>query len=198
MFANDEYGCCVISGRAHQTLRFEYLEQGSVLRITDKDVLNEYFKESNGIDSGLVMLDSLNCWRRGWKIGRKTYRIKAFASFSPVSRTELQQTVYSDCGAYVGIDLPLSAQEELDAGKTWSKTTGIGTTIGSWGGHCVFIVGYTSRGPVCITWGRRQAMTWAWFKKYCMESYAVIDSLNTAKKSRLFSYDRLVAKLAAL
>src|ERR1051326_7608007 len=33
MFANDELGCCVISGRAHQTLRFEDLEQGSVINL---------------------------------------------------------------------------------------------------------------------------------------------------------------------
>lgn len=198
MFANDIFGCCVISGRAHQTLRFERIEQSFVIKITDKDVVNEYFKETGGADSGLVMLDSLNSWRRGWKIGRKAYRIKAFAAIDPKSKSQLMQTVYSDVGAYVGLDLPLSAQEEFDAGKPWSKTTGIGTTVGSWGGHCVFVVGYTSRGPVCITWGQRQACTWAWFRKYCSEAYAVIDSLNTSKKVRLFSYAKLVDRLAAL
>src|SRR5215813_4216168 len=45
MFANDTYGCCVISGRAHQTLRFEDIEQGSVVMITDADVRAEYLKE---------------------------------------------------------------------------------------------------------------------------------------------------------
>src|SRR3954471_16530140 len=64
MFANDTYGCCVISGRAHQTLRFEDIEQGSVIMITDKDVTKEYFKETGGVDSGLIVLDSLNLWRQ--------------------------------------------------------------------------------------------------------------------------------------
>src|SRR6185369_9815394 len=39
MFGNDVHGDCVIAGRAHQTLRFEDIEQGSVLMITDKEVL---------------------------------------------------------------------------------------------------------------------------------------------------------------
>src|SRR4029079_9610516 len=36
MFGNDVHGDCVIAGRAHQTLRFEDIEQGSVLMITDR------------------------------------------------------------------------------------------------------------------------------------------------------------------
>src|SRR5215813_5982087 len=80
MFGNDVHGDCVIAGRAHQTLRFEDIEQGSVLMITDKDVLKEYFKETGGADNGLVVFDSLNEWRhKGWKVGKHTYKIKAFA-----------------------------------------------------------------------------------------------------------------------
>jgi hypothetical protein len=53
MFGNDTIGDCVIAGRAHQTLRFEDIEPGSVLEaeslmITDKDVLKEYYKETGG------------------------------------------------------------------------------------------------------------------------------------------------------
>ncbi len=76
MFGNDVHGDCVIAGRAHQTLRFEDIEQGSVLMIEDKDVLKEYFKETGGPDGGLVVLDSLNEWRHnGWKVGKHTYKI---------------------------------------------------------------------------------------------------------------------------
>jgi len=44
MFANDVHGDCVMAARAHVTLRFEDIEQGSILMITDQDVLKEYFK----------------------------------------------------------------------------------------------------------------------------------------------------------
>ena len=80
MFANDAKGDCVIAGRGHQTLRFEDIEQGSVLMITDQEILKEYFKETGGPDTGLVVLDSLNLWRhKGWKVGTHTYRILAFS-----------------------------------------------------------------------------------------------------------------------
>src|SRR5437899_12561652 len=46
MFGNDVHGDCVIAGRAHQTLRFEDIEQGSVLMIRDQDVVDEYFQET--------------------------------------------------------------------------------------------------------------------------------------------------------
>src|SRR6266566_1193179 len=39
VFANDRVGDCVIAGRAHQTLRFELVEQCKVLRITDGEVV---------------------------------------------------------------------------------------------------------------------------------------------------------------
>ena len=62
------------SGRAHQSLRFENLEQKSVITITDKDVTKEYFKETGGPDTGLYVLDSLNLWRQiesGRRQGKK-------------------------------------------------------------------------------------------------------------------------------
>ena len=81
----------MIAGRAHQTLRFEDIEQGSVLMINDKDITKEYFKETGGVDSGLVVLDSLNAWRHnGWKVGKQTYTIKGFAE---VNRTDLHQDI---------------------------------------------------------------------------------------------------------
>src|SRR5713101_1244708 len=83
MFGSDVHGDCVIAGRAHQTLRFEDIEQGSVISISDSDVLKEYFNETGGADNGLVVLDSLKLWRtKGWKAGGRKYNIKAFAQLN--------------------------------------------------------------------------------------------------------------------
>jgi hypothetical protein len=43
MFGNDKYGDCVIAGRAHQTLRFEAVEQKKLISVTEQDVLREYW-----------------------------------------------------------------------------------------------------------------------------------------------------------
>jgi hypothetical protein len=197
MFGNDTYGDCVIAGRAHQTLRFEDIEQGSVMMITDKDVLKEYMKETGGVDSGLVVLDSLKLWRQpGWKVGKKTYRIEAFAQLDPAKPSEVRQAIYADVGIGIGVELPSCAQGEIQAGQPWSQTTGTGSAKGSWGGHYVYVVGYNPKGPVCVTWGRKQQMTWAWLKKYCDEAYAIFDAKNV--KAARIDKVKLAAFVAAL
>src|SRR5262245_37969625 len=107
MFGNDVHGDCVIAGRAHQTLRFEDIEQGSVLMITDKEVLKEYFTETGGPDTGLVVLDSLNKWRHsGWKVGKHTYKIRAFAEVNFRRHDEVRQAIFADVGVGLGVQLP--------------------------------------------------------------------------------------------
>jgi hypothetical protein len=182
MFGNDDKGDCVMAGRAHQTLRFEDIEQGSVLMITDKDVLNEYFKETGGADSGLVVLDSLNEWRQtGWKVGKKNYKIQAYAEINPKSRSEVKQAIFADVGVGLGLQLPLSAQKQIQTGQPWTVTSGPDSKVGSWGGHYVYVPGYTSKGPVCVTWGRKQQIAWSWLTKYCDEAYAIFDAKDSFK-----------------
>jgi len=184
MFANDTLGCCVIAGRAHQTLRFEDIEQGSVLMVTDADIKREYFKETGGPDSGLVVLDSLSLWRhKGWRVGKRSYKIRAYAELNRTSRSQMRLAIYADVGVGIGVNLPKCAQSEMDTGQPWARTTGRGSAPGSWGGHYVYVPGYTSKGPVCVTWGRKQQMTWAWFDKYCDEAYAIFDGANSFKKA---------------
>ncbi|MCM3879950.1 MAG: hypothetical protein ND807_07575 [Vicinamibacterales bacterium] len=197
VFANDRFGDCVIAGRAHQTLRFELLEQKKIIRITDTDVVQEYFRETGGADDGLVVLDSLKRWRKqGWKAAGDKYFITAFAEIDRKSASEVKRTVFTDLGAGLGLSLPLTAQREFAAGKAWNKTTGSGSTRNSWGGHYVYVCGYTTLGPMCVTWGRKQQMSWAFFKKYCDEAYAVIDALNTRKKRLALNGTKIAAFLS--
>lgn len=185
MFANDQRGDCVIAARAHQTLRFELLEQKKIIKISDDDVLNEYFDQSGGADAGVVALESLRLWRlNGWLIGRKRYYIRAYAEINRQSRQEMKRAIYMDLGVGIGLRLPTSAQKELNAGKPWRQTTGAHARANSWGGHYVYVTGYTRLGPTCVTWGRKQQMSWAFFQRYCDEAYATIDAANTAKMKR--------------
>jgi hypothetical protein len=186
MFGNDVHGDCVIAGRAHQTLRFEDIEQGSVLMIADKDVLKEYFKQTGGPDSGLIVLDSLNEWRHaGWKVGKYKYQIQAFAQVNFTDQDEMRQAIFADVGVGLGVQLPNSAKSQIQTGQPWDVTTGPGSKPGSWGGHYVYVPGYTPDGPVCVTWGRKQQMTWAWLNKYCDEAYAIFDASNSFKKAMI-------------
>ena len=185
VFANDRLGDCVIAGRAHQTLRLELVEQKKVIAITDNDVIREYFLETGGADEGLIVLDSLKRWRKkGWKAAGDRYFIAAFAEIDRGSHSEVQRTVFADLGVGLGLSLPRTAQAEFEAGTPWRETTGPGSTPNSWGGHYVYVSGYTPLGPTCVTWGRKQQMSWTFFRKYCDEAYAVIDAIDTPKKRR--------------
>lgn len=185
MFANDRLGDCVIAGRAHATLRFENFEQkGAILAITDRVVVNEYLRQTGGNDNGLVMLDSLSQWRqKGWRIKSRPYRIQAFAEINRGNHTEVKRAIIANIGVYIGLGLPITAQDQFQMGQPWEYVGGSGAGIYSWGGHCVYCSGYTTDGPICVTWGRKQQMTWGFWNKYCDEGYAVIDRINKFRKT---------------
>lgn len=199
MFANDRLGDCVIAGRAHQTLRFERREQKKTLKISDAEVTKEYFKQTGGGDTGLVVLESLKLWRsRGWKAANKNYKIEAFTELNRAKRNEIKQAIYLDVGVGLGLALPTSAQAQFDAGKPWDVVSGPKGKVDSWGGHYVLCSGYTKRGPVCVTWGRKHQLTWRFFAKHCDEAYAIIDKPNGKKAKAALDARAMKTFLAAL
>lgn len=182
MFGNDVHGDCVIAGRAHQTLRFEDTEQKKIINITDTDVLKEWHLENGGTENGLSVLDSLKLWRtKGWLAAKKRYKIKAFAEINQKDHTEVKTTIFLDIGAGFGFSLPDSAITQIHAGTPWTVTA---DPPNPENGHYVFMPGYTKVGPVCVTWGRKQQMTWDFLDKYCDEAYAIIDAPDTLKKKQ--------------
>lgn len=198
MFANDRHGNCVIAARAHQTLRFELMEQDKGATISDQDVLREYFAETGGVDEGLDPLASLKAWRNeGWFVEERLHFIRAFAEIDPRIHEYLRQAVYMDLGVGMGLELPLTAQVQVQTGRPWDVVVAAGknTAPGSWGGHFVHISGYTAAGPVCVTWGRKQQMTWAFVDRYCDEAYAVLDAKQNAKAAAALNFYRLDALL---
>lgn len=199
MFGNAEYGDCVIAGRAHQTLRFEKAEQNKLIAISDNDVLHEYFGETGGTDSGLVVLDSLKEWRsKGRLAAERRYTIKAFAQIDQARRSEVKRAVFMDIGVGLGSTLPNAALTQFYAGKPWAVVSGKAGRPNPHNGHYVYVPGYTKSGPVCVTWGRRQQMTWPFLIKYCDEAYAIIDAIDTPKKKRALDAVKLDAYLRAL
>lgn len=179
MFGNDRYGDCVIAGRAHQTLRFEHIEQNTILKITDQDVITEWRKENGNTEDGLCVLDSLTLWRNeGWDIGGKNYKIKAFAQNNPLDKNEIKSTIFSNIGIGLGLSMPDSWEREFNTGKPWKDTTQLPNP---YNGHYVYVIGYDKTGLTCITWAKRQKMSWSFFTKYTDEAYAIMDATDIKK-----------------
>jgi hypothetical protein len=126
-------------------------------------------------DNGLVMLSSLNEWRqKGWTVCGNSYTIYAFAAIDVRNEDELKYAVYLLNGGYIGITVTDEAMKQFYKGETWDVVSGANPE----GGHAIHIVGFNDIGPVCITWGKKQQMTWAFYKKYTDEAFAIVDNKN--------------------
>lgn len=207
MLANDELGDCVMAGRGHQTRRFEAREQGCLALLPDKSVLaavrSEYIKEGHGKDNGLVVLDSLNCWRKGWTVNRRKYNIYAFGKIHPGDREEVAATIYLLGGAQFGLELPKSAEAQFYAGEQWRIVAGPKGKKGSLGGHLVYNHKYelkecSEAGVTVVTWGKEQLMTWDFLEYYCDEAFAVVDNRNKWLGSSTLDVEKLDGYLRAV
>ena len=191
-FGNIKYKNCVIAGRAHQTLRFELSEQNRLIRIRTQDVMDEFFKETGGKNKPLSVLASLKLWRKvGWKVAGKTHKIQIFARINRKKREEIKRAIQMDLGVGLGFILPDSAVKQWSKREPWNVVRKGGERSKAHFGHYVYVSGYTKLGPVCVTWGRKQPMSWAFVNKYCDEAYAIIDEINTSKKKRYLDVTKI-------
>ena len=126
-------------------------------------------------------------------VGNATYKIQAFSELDLADHAQVMQAIVLDIGVGLGLRLPIAAQAQFEAGKPWDVVRGRKGAVNSWGGHYVFVSGYTPLGPVCVTWGRKQQMTWAFFDKYCDEAYAIIDAADTKKIKKALDLNKLHA-----
>ena len=94
--------------------------------------------------------------------------------------------------------IPQPANQQFQDGKPWALT-GTPADHRIEGGHAVPIVGYTTAGPVVVTWGRLQQVEWGWWMAYAEEAYAVItDEVKAAGKLRGVDFAALESDLAEL
>lgn len=195
MFANNEWGCCVVAAFGHQVLRFEGWERKKALSITDNQILRAYWDWQPSWcrcfnptpNKGLVLLDALKFWRNdGWEAGDMRHNIDAFAQINELSQYEIKASIYLLMGAQVGVQLPISAKDQFASGDMWTVVPGPSGARGSWGGHGIDVLewgpsfvesihGCRVDGVVCATWGMKQAMTWDFLRTYADEAYGVVD-----------------------
>ena len=176
VFGNLQHGCCVISARAHATLRFEQVEQGALIQITEADVLRAWRAENGDTEDGLYMLDSQRAWRAGWLAAGNCYNSAAFASVDPCDSEHVRAGIFLFGSLQAGLSLPYSVTE--DGIDPWVIVPGSRSATDPDGGHAVTIVGYDKAWMTVVTWGKRVKMSWAFFEAYCEELYAVVDDLD--------------------
>jgi len=181
---NDVIGDCTCAAAGHMEEVWAWNSTSAPdLTVSDDQVISAYSAvtgydpKTGANDNGAVETDVLNYWMNTGIAGNK---IDAYARVQVTNVTAVKQAIAMFGGAYLGIELPLSAQIQIEwdtPKRGWFKRlfhAGSDDTPGSWGGHAVPVVGYDENGLTCITWGETKRLTWAFFEKYCDECYAIV------------------------
>lgn len=210
MYFNDMIGDCVPAGAGH-TVQLWTGNANVLFTPAPNDILNIY--ESAGgynpddpsTDQGMFLLDMLKYWK---KVGVSGHKLAGYMAMSiPVGASqpigpgasvwppksqgspkmwdELKQIVDIFGTAYIGLQLPLTAQDQV--GNIWQVPKNgpfRNGSPGSWGGHCVPIVGYLPHAVLCVTWGAIQLISWSFLFYYMDEAWAPLspDWIEKAKQ----------------
>jgi len=207
MMDNDQIGDCTCAAAGHLLMEWTANAGKKMFTPTNKQIvaaysaITGYNPQTGSNDNGAVEIDVLNYWRQSGIAGHK---ISAYVALEPSNHNHIMDSVYIFEGCYIGLQLPTSAQAQVQNHQPWSVPPGGATgdgKLGSWGGHAVPIVAYDSRGLTCVTWGALQIMTWTFWEAYCDEAYAILsaDYLNKNKEApQGFNLPQLQADLADL
>jgi hypothetical protein len=183
MYANDRIGDCTTAAAAHMIEAWTAEATGVAVEVTESSVLRAFDRvkivDPLSGEEGAVELDVLRDWR-SHGVGR--HRIGAYARVSTRDHHLVRAATWLFGGLYIGLQLPLSAQEQ--ATWDWRGSLSGADRPGSWGGHAVDVVRYADAGLTVVTWGQLQEMTWSFWDRYCDEAYCIL------------SHDFLVGDLA--
>jgi hypothetical protein len=205
MYMNDTLGDCVIAAAGHMVQEWT-ANAGTEVTLPDSailagyEVVGGYVPGNASTDNGCDILTALKYWK---STGFGGHKIVAFVSVDLLNQTELEQAIYIFGNVYAGFALPLSVQSTTAWKMPAGGLNGDGSP-GSWGGHCVPLVGYNSgpnSGVTVVTWGELLWASWRFVRHYADEGYAIVtqDWLNAVGDSPTgFDLAQLQTDLAAL
>lgn len=168
--ANDSLGDCTIAAVGHAIQTWTSLTKPEEVVLSDATIIDRYAKWCGYVpgdpntDMGGVATDVLRSWYQNPIEG---HSLSGFASIRPGNRASIRDAVYLFGVAYIGVQLPLAAQN-----GAWDISPGALLTddnaVGSWGGHAIPIVAYDAETVRFITWGKFKDASWSWLDAYCV------------------------------
>lgn len=189
---NDQLGDCVVAGHIHltQAVANEITETYTVP--PNSEIRTEYFDLTGGSDTGLSETAFLQTARETPILGSQ---IDVFGVLDHTNVEEIKSAIYTFGGAFLGVVLPQSAQNQFPG--TWTVEPDSPIV----GGHCIVAVGYDSQFVYVVTWGRVIRCTWDWFTTYVEEAYAIVYT-DEVQKNRgplpEFNIEQLRTDIASL
>jgi len=199
MYGNDRIGDCTTAAAAHMIEAWSEAAAGQAFELPEDAVLAAFdavkIVDPLSGDEGAVELDVLRFWRRR---GIGGHRVGAFAAVAVRDDDLVRTGAYLFGGLFIGLQLPLRAQEQ--AVWDWTGSLDGPDAPGSWGGHAVNVVAYDDAGLTVVTWGALQRLTWAFWRRYCDEAWAIIspDFLAGGRSPQGFDLPALEHDLALI
>jgi hypothetical protein len=172
MLRNDTLGDCTCAAAGHMIMEWTAnasteIYPSDTAIVAAYSAVSGYDPLTGDNDNGAVEVDVLNYWR---KTGIANHKIDAYVACEPRNHSHVKAAVYLFGGCYIGLALPLSARNQ----DIWSVVGGPNSRPNSWGGHAVNICAFDEHYLTCVTWGALKKMSWAFWDKYCDESYALL------------------------
>ena len=178
IFGNDTLGDCVEAAQGHCIQQWTAYAKPPAVVLAESDIIAAYSAEGGYVpgdpasDQGTNMLTALNYWRNSGIAG---HQILAYAALEQGNIQELEAAAYLFGNAFIGIQLPISAQGKNSWVVPPEGPHGNGAP-GSWGGHCIPVCGIDPNGTTVVTWGQTLEMSKPFYETYSDEAYAVLSS----------------------
>jgi hypothetical protein len=179
MLGNDEAGDCVWAGAAHENIVLG-AEGGHHPTFSTENILKDYSAVTGYVvgdestDKGTEVRAAMK-YRKAKGIHDASghrHHIGAYLRLKPKDLGELYRAVYTFGVVGIGIEFPESAMNQFNEGNTWRVSNGSPIV----GGHYVPVVARRDGQPVCVTGGKTQPMTEAFFETYCDEAWCYVSS----------------------
>jgi hypothetical protein len=169
---NDTEPDCTSAAVAHAIQQWTTYGQGMSLIMQAAAVLGFYqLTKAPGDEGGAFLIDVMKFWMTtGIQTGFGLHKIAAFAKIEPGNITHTKCAVAWFGNLVIGLSLPIAAQSQ----DVWIVVSGAAGKAGTWGGHCVLIVGYDKEFIYFVSWGRVMQMTWEFYEAYCDEAYVAL------------------------
>lgn len=170
MFLNDQYGDCVIAGKAHAlgVATGTDSDSGGIVLPSDEEVYQQYQSICGPGDNGCIITDVLDVMQsRGFLAGGKYCLIDGYVPMDWSNKTLVQVVIALLGVPSIGFSIPQAWMNS----DVWDVTNSPIV-----GGHDVTPLGYNAQGVQVASWGRIYTITWAAFlsTRYLDEMYAVL------------------------
>lgn len=171
MLGNDTVGDCVLAGGAHETMmlcadagaQIPFFTPGDAL--ADYSAITGYVPGDESTDQGTDPAEAAKYRRTVGLLDASgaRHRIDVYADLRTSDLRQLALAVSLFGIAGVGVDLPDTAMNQFNNEEPWELAPG----AKSLGGHYVPCIGRNTKGLfLFVTWGKIQAATAQWVRKY--------------------------------